>query len=101
MKQRYRSENSSDDLGANISPCRKQYDNFYPPSPAMSNASSYQDELQDFDASWQQQQMLSTKRSSRTLSPQGQQVAHIVSGFLYIFYGVPFHCNLVGSSACG
>ena len=82
MKQRYRSENSLDDFGINISPCRKQHDNLYPPSPAMSNASSYQDELQDFDASWQQQQMLSTKRSSRTSSPQGQQVAHIVSGFL-------------------
>ena len=82
MKQRYRSENSLDDFGASMSPCRKQYDNLYPPSPAMSNASSYQDELQDFDASWQQQHTLSAKRSSRTSSPQGQQVAHLVSGFL-------------------
>ena len=85
MKQRYRSENAFDDTEASCSPYRKQYDYLYPPSPALSNASSYQDELQDFDASWQQQQMLSTKRSSRTSSPQGQQVAHIVSGFLQIF----------------
>ena len=85
MKQRYRSENSFDDLGDNVSPHRKQYDYFYPPSPAMSNASSYQDELQDFDAHWQQQQLLSIKRSSRTSSPQGQLVAHIVSNFCKFF----------------
>ena len=90
MKQRYRSENSFDDLGDNVSPHRKQYDYFYPPSPAMSNASSYQDELQDFDAHWQQQQLLNIKRSSRTSSPQGQLVAHIVSSFSQIFHGVSF-----------
>ena len=56
----------------------------------MSNASSYQDELQDFDAHWQQQQLLNIKRSSRTSSPQGQLVAHIVSSFSQIFHGVSF-----------
>ena len=90
MKQRYRSENSFDDLGDNVSPHRKQYDYFYPPSPAMSNASSYQDELQDFDAHWQQQQLLSIKRSSRTSSPQGQLVAHIVSNICKFFMAYLF-----------
>ena len=95
MKKRYRSENAFEDPGIN-GMSYKQYENLYPPSPAMST-SSYQDELQDIDAPWQQQQrgMLSIKRSSRTSSPQGQLVADLVSGFCkfsmaYLFVNILF-----------
>ena len=99
MKKRYRSENASDDPGINGLSYSKQYENLYPPSPAMST-SSYLDELQDFDAPWQQQHlgMLSKKRSSRTPSPQGQLVAAMVSGFCK--FSMAYLCPLILCLTC-
>ena len=86
MKKRYLLEKGSVVLGCNSSPCHKPYETTYPPSPTMST-SSYHDELQDFDAPWQQQQneIFNINRSSRASSPQGHPLATIVSGFSNFF----------------
>ena len=87
-------DKNSLELGGNTSFFDKSYETVYPPSPTMST-SSYYDELQDFDAPWQQQQneIFNIKRSSRTSSPQGHPVATMVSGFGILFNGVATSAN--------
>jgi len=80
MKKRYLLDKTSLELGGNTSFFDKSYETVYPPSPTMST-SSYHEELQDFDAAWQQNGFFNIKRCSRTSSPQGHPVATMVSGF--------------------